>query len=73
MDSILLSIYDTQNNLIVKGYNTGGNVESSDNLEMWKIEGLLSTTSGDFDSDGYDKIAIYTPNNKDETYSKDLI
>ena len=71
---ILLSIYDAQGNALVTGYDTGGYVAtyesklngqlySYDNVEMWEVEGLLSVTSGDFDDDGIDEIAVYTPNN----------
>ena len=67
--NIFLSIYDAKGNPIVNGYNTGGYVATSDSIEMWEIEGLLSITSGDFDGDGVDEIAVYTPNNGDETSS----
>ena len=60
---ILLSIYDAKGNALVTGYETGGYVASVEAIEMWEVEGLLSVTSGDFDGDGVDEIAVYTPNN----------
>ena len=59
---ILLSIYDAKGNALLTGYETGGYVYESE-IEMWEVEGLLSVTSGDFDGDGVDEIAVYTPNN----------
>ncbi|MBQ6794606.1 MAG: hypothetical protein IJO83_00510, partial [Clostridia bacterium] len=64
--NIFMSIYDAQGNALVKGYNTGGYVVTGDTVEMWEFEGLLSVTAGDFDGDGIDEIAVYTPNNADE-------
>ncbi len=60
---ILLSIYDAKGNALLTGYDTGGYVATADVIEMWEVEGLLSVTSGDFDGDGVDEIAVYTPNN----------
>ena len=72
---ILLSIYDAAGNALVTEYDTGGYVTTyevrmtqlgtlvtSESIEMWEVEGLLSVTSGDFDGDGVDEIAVYTPN-----------
>lgn len=67
--NIFLSIYDAEGNALVKGHNTGGYVVTTDQLEMWEVEGLLSVTAGDFDGDGIDELAVYTPNNADETSS----
>lgn len=64
--NIRLSIYDAQGNAIVTGFETGGYVATSDTLEMWEVEGLLSVTAGDFDGDGIDELAIYTPNSADK-------
>lgn len=64
--NIRLSIYDAQGNAIVTGFETGGYVATTDPLEMWEVEGLLSVTSGDFDGDGIDELAIYTPNSADK-------
>lgn len=69
MGDILISIYDSDRKPLVTGYPTGGSVISSDKLEMWEVEGLLSMSTGDFDGDGYDEIAVYTPNNVEETSS----
>ena len=63
--NICLSIYDAKGNAIVTGYETGGYVRTTDEIEAWEVEGLLSITAGDFDGDGYDEIAVYTPNNAD--------
>lgn len=60
---ILLSIYDAKGNALVTGYETGGYVATIGAIDMWEVEGLLSVTSGDFDGDGVDEIAVYTPNN----------
>ncbi|MBR5218944.1 MAG: hypothetical protein IKV89_04350, partial [Clostridia bacterium] len=62
-NKILLSIYDAKGNALLTGYETGGYVLTSEAIEMWEVEGLLSVTSGDFDGDGVDEIAVYTPNN----------
>ena len=41
---------------------------------MWEVEGLLSITSGDFDGDDIDEIAVYTPNNaEDLEYGKGFV
>ena len=67
--NIYLSIFDSNGNPVVLGHNTGGYVTTIDEIEMWEVEGLLSITAGDFDGDGYDEIAVYTPNNANETSS----
>lgn len=66
---IMLSIYDSSGNRVVDGasFYTGGRVTTSDSMEMWEIEGLLSMAAGDFDGDGVDEIAIYAPDNYHET------
>ena len=63
--NIRMSIYDAQGNAIVTGFETGGYIQTVETIEMWEVEGLLSVTSGDFDGDGIDEIAVYTPNNAD--------
>lgn len=65
--NIYLSIYNSNGSSVVSGFNTGGYVITTDQIEMWEVEGLLSITAGDFDGDGYDEIAVYTPNNANET------
>ncbi len=67
--NICLSIYDANGNALVTGFETGGFVSTTDEIEMWEVEGLLSITAGDFDGDGVDEIAVYTPNNASETTS----
>ena len=69
---ILLSIYDSKGNELVSKAPTDGYVVSDDVLEMWEVEGLLSVTAGDFDGDGVDEIAVYTPNNRLETADKSV-
>ena len=61
--NILLSVYDANGNALVTGFDTGGYVNTKAEMKMWEVEGLLSITAGDFDGDGADEIAVYTPNN----------
>ena len=67
--NIRMAIYDAAGNTIVSDHETGGHVATTDVIEMWEVEGLLSITAGDFDGDGVDEIAVYTPNNAGETSS----
>ncbi len=67
--NIRMAIYDAAGNTIKADYETGGYVGTTDVIEMWEVEGLLSVTAGDFDGDGIDEIAVYTPNNASETSS----
>ena len=48
---------------------TGGYIATSDAIPPYGLEGLLSMCVGDFDGDGCEEVAVYTPNNKDETAS----
>lgn len=68
--AILLKLTDlrTKKNLF-SGYSTGGYINTTDDIPPWALEGLLSMCAGDFDGDGYEELAVYTPNNKDETAS----
>ena len=61
--SIRLAVYDADGNAVVTGFETGGFVNTSEKIKLWEVEGLLSITAGDFDGDGVDEIAVYTPNN----------
>ncbi len=65
--NIRMAIYDAAGNCLKPDHETGGYVGTTDVIEMWEVEGLLSVTAGDFDGDGYDEIAVYTPNNASET------
>ena len=67
---ILMTLSDirTQKTLF-KAQPTGGYIDTTDNISSWEIEGLLSMCAGDFDGDGCEEIAVYTPNNKNETQS----
>lgn len=67
--NIRMSIYDAAGNTLIADFETGGYVGTTDVIEMWEVEGLLSITAGDFDGDSYDEIAVYTPNNASETSS----
>ena len=72
--NIRLSIYDANGNPLVTGFETGGYVNTSKEIKMWEVEGLLSITAGDFDGDGIDEIAVYTPNNaEDLEYGKGFV
>lgn len=64
---ILMTLSDirTQKTLF-KAQPTGGYIDTTDNISSWEIEGLLSMCAGDFDGDGCEEIAVYTPNNKNE-------
>ena len=67
--NIRMAIYDAAGKTLVSDFETGGYVGTTDVIEMWEVEGLLSITAGDFDGDSYDEIAVYTPNNASETSS----
>lgn len=67
--NIRMAIYDAAGNCLIPDHETGGYVATTDVIEMWEVEGLLSVTAGDFDGDGMDEIAVYTPNNASETSS----
>lgn len=72
--NIYLSVYDSEGNPIVTGFDTGGYVNTYKEIKMWEVEGLLSITAGDFDGDGLDEIAVYTPNNEqDLEYGKGFV
>ncbi len=64
--NICMSIYDANGNSVVNEFQTGGFVNTDENIEMWEVEGLLSVTAGDFDGDGIDEIAVYTPNSAED-------
>lgn len=64
--NICLSIYDANGSALVTGFETGGFVNTAEQIEMWEVEGLLSITAGDFDGDGIDEIAVYTPNSAED-------
>ncbi|MDE6252767.1 MAG: fibronectin type III domain-containing protein [Lachnospiraceae bacterium] len=65
---ILMTLSDirTQKTLF-KAQPTGGYISTTDDIPPWAIEGLLSMCTGDFDGDGCEELAVYTPNNKEET------
>lgn len=48
---------------------TGGYISTTDDIPPYGLEGLLSMCAGDFDGDGCEEIAVYTPNNQEETAS----
>lgn len=48
---------------------TGGHIVTTSDISSWEVEGLLSMCAGDFDGDGREELAVYTPNNKEETPS----
>ncbi len=48
---------------------TGGEIGTYSHISSWEVEGLLSMCAGDFDGDGCEEIAVYTPNNMAETPS----
>ncbi|MGN1196810.1 MAG: leucine-rich repeat protein [Acetatifactor sp.] len=49
--------------MIMKNQNTGGYLYVSNSIQPWDNEGLLSITAGDYDGDGREEVAVYTPNN----------
>ena len=67
---ILMTLSDirTQKTLFA-AQPTGGYITTNDDIPPWALEGLLSMSTGDFDGDGCEEVAVYTPNNKDETTS----
>ncbi len=44
-----------------------GRIYTQTSYEMWGIDGYLSISSGDYDGDGKDELAIYGPDNIDES------
>ena len=67
--NIRMAIYDAEGNCLIPAQETGGYVATTDVIDMWEAEGLLAITAGDYDGDGIDEVAVYTPNNSDETSS----
>lgn len=67
---ILLSLSNlkTQKTLFT-AKETGGYVSTNANISSYEVEGLLSMCAGDFDGDGKEELAVYTPNNLKETQS----
>lgn len=51
---------------LFSGQETGGYVSTANEIPAYSIEGLLSMCAGDFDGDGCEEIAVYTPNNQNE-------
>lgn len=51
---------------LFSGENTGGYISTADQIPAYSVEGLLSMCAGDFDGDGCEEIAVYTPNNQNE-------
>ena len=49
--------------MIMKNQDTGGYIYVSNSIQPWDNEGLLSITAGDYDGDGREEVAVYTPNN----------
>ena len=49
--------------MIMKNQDTGGFLYVSNSIQPWDNEGLLSITAGDYDGDGREEVAVYTPNN----------
>lgn len=45
---------------------TGGYIATANQIPAYSVEGLLSMCAGDFDGDGCEEIAVYTPNNQNE-------
>lgn len=46
---------------------TGGYIATTDDIPPYALEGLLSMCAGDFDGDGREELAVYAPNNREET------
>ena len=49
--------------MIMKNQQTGGYVYTANYIQPWDYVGLLSITAGDYDGDGREEVAVYTPNN----------
>ena len=64
---VLLTIYDAKGNKIINGYDTGGQIVTKGEIDVLDFDGIISVTAGDFDGDDKDELAIYTPNNYNET------
>lgn len=51
---------------LFSGQETGGYISTASEIPAYSVEGLLSMCAGDFDGDGCEEIAVYTPNNQNE-------
>ena len=49
--------------MIMKNQDTGGHIYVFNSIQPWDYEGLLSITAGDYDGDGREEVAVYTPDN----------
>ncbi len=66
---ILLSIINPKFNNgepNLKVFDTGGYIKTGSKIPSWELKGLLNLCAGDFDGDGSEELAVYTPNNSDE-------
>ncbi len=64
-----LSVFDSEGKVVIDNYVTSGHISTSTQIHVWDLEGLIAIKAGDFDGDGKDELAIYTPNNYKETSS----
>ena len=46
--------------------DTGGYVDTTEDIAARAVEGLINIAAGDFDGDGMEELAVYAPNNSDE-------
>lgn len=67
---ILMSLSNLKTQKVLfQGKDTGGYVSTNADISSFEVEGLLSMCAGDFDGDGREELAVYTPNNLEETQS----
>lgn len=61
---ITMDVMDLESGeMIMKNQQTGGFVNTATSIQPWDYVGLLSITAGDYDGDGREEVAVYTPNN----------
>lgn len=65
---IMMSLFDiSAGACLLQAYPTGGYIETSMDIDLADIRGHLSMRAGDFDGDGSEELAVYAPNNREET------
>ena len=70
--TLSLQVYPTNTSYTSpEATTTISTIYSTSSPKMWLVEGLLSITTGDFDGDGSEEIAVYAPDNEFEYYGRE--